>query len=45
MNCASSITYSAARQNITLISQSAAATGLFRVTNRMADAIAISPKR
>ena len=45
MNCASSSTYSAARQNIVFTSQSAAATGLFRVTNSSADAIAMSPKR
>ena len=45
MNCASSITYSAARQNIVLTSQSAAATGLLRVTNAIDDAIAMSPNR
>ncbi len=45
MKCASSITYSAARLNIVFTSQSAAATGLLRVTNSSADAIAIRPKR
>ena len=41
----SSITNSAARQNMTFTSHSAAATALLRVTNMMADAIAISPNR
>ena len=45
MNCASSKTYSAARLNIVFTSQSAAATGLFRVTKASADAIAMIPNR
>ena len=45
MNCASSNTYSAARQNIVFTSQSAAATGLLRVTNSSADTMATRPKR
>jgi hypothetical protein len=39
------MTYKAARLNITDTSQSAAYTGLFRVTNASAEAMASNPKR
>ena len=45
MKRASIITYNAARLNITDTSHSAAETGLLRVTNATADAIASKPKR
>ena len=46
MKCASSMHVDAPpEQNIVFTSQSAAATGLFRVTNASADAIASRPKR
>ena len=44
MKCASIMMYSADRLNITDTSHSAADTGLLRVTNASADAIANSPK-
>ena len=45
MNCASSITYIAARLNIVLTSHSAAATGLLRVTKSSAATTAMMPKK
>ena len=45
MNWASSSTNSAARQNRTLTSHSAAATGLLRVTNTTAETTATRPKK